>query len=83
MNRNDMDDITKELHDMATREILKRRMIASAGACYSADDVFSSGFGTSIADAYCALAGDFGAGVGTSAGDGFGGGDDLDGGVAE
>ncbi|XBH64158.1 hypothetical protein VPH35_117984 [Triticum aestivum] len=83
LNRNDMDDIIKEWHDMARRDILKRRMLASAGACYSADDVFSSGFGTNIAYAFSAPAGDFGAGVGTSAGDGFGGGDDLDGGGAE
>ncbi|EMS60361.1 ALA-interacting subunit 1 [Triticum urartu] len=31
MNRNDMDDLTKTWHDMARREILKRRMVASAG----------------------------------------------------
>ena len=35
MNRNDMDDLTKEWHDMARREFLKRRMVASASACYS------------------------------------------------
>ncbi|KAE8817339.1 ALA-interacting subunit 1 [Hordeum vulgare] len=29
MNRNEMDNITKEWHDMARREILKRRMIAA------------------------------------------------------
>ncbi|KAE8785739.1 ALA-interacting subunit 1 [Hordeum vulgare] len=28
MNRNDMDDLTKTWHDMARREILKRRMVA-------------------------------------------------------
>ena len=56
---------------------MKRRMLASADACYSAGDVFSSGFGTNIADAFNAPAVDF------SAGDGFGGGDDLDGGGAE
>ena len=33
MNRNDMDDITKEWPDMARRDILKRRMVASAGVC--------------------------------------------------
>ncbi|KAE8818544.1 Lactation elevated protein 1 [Hordeum vulgare] len=44
MNHNIMDDITKEWHDMARRDILKRRMLASAGACYSAGHVFSSGF---------------------------------------
>ena len=83
MNRNDMDDLTKTWHDMARREILKRRMVASAGPCYSADDGFSSGLGTNIADAFSAPAGDFGAGVGTSADGGFGGGDDLVGGGAE
>ena len=31
MNRDDMDDLTKTWHDMARREILKRRMVASAG----------------------------------------------------
>ena len=41
LNRNDMDGITKEWHDMARRDILKRRMLASAGACYSVGDVFS------------------------------------------
>ncbi|KAE8810269.1 Lactation elevated protein 1 [Hordeum vulgare] len=59
LNHNDMDDISKEWHDMARRDILKRRMSASASACYSADDVFSSGLGTNVA-------GDFSAGVGTS-----------------
>jgi hypothetical protein len=66
MNRNDMDDLTKTWHDMARREILKRRMVVSAGACYSSGDVFSAG-----------NVDDFGAGVGTSAGGGFGGGDEL------
>lgn len=65
LNRNDMDDISQEWHDMARRNILKRRMLASAGACYCAGDVLSSGFGTNVAD-------DFGAEVGTSAGDGLG-----------
>ena len=83
LNRNDMDNITKEWHDMARRDILKRRMVASAGACYSADDVFSSGFGTSAADAFSAPDDAFGAGVGTSAGDGLRGGDGIDGGGAE
>ena len=46
---------------------------------YSAGDVFSTGFGTNVADAFSALADDFGAGVGTSAGGGLGGCDDLDG----
>ncbi|KAE8807016.1 TGACG-sequence-specific DNA-binding protein TGA-2.1 [Hordeum vulgare] len=78
LNRNDMDDITKEWHDMARRDILKRRMLASAGACYSAGDVFSSEFGTNVVDAFSAPVDDFGVGVGTNAGDGFGGGDDLD-----
>uniref|UniRef100_A0A8I6Y1Y7 No apical meristem-associated C-terminal domain-containing protein n=1 Tax=Hordeum vulgare subsp. vulgare TaxID=112509 RepID=A0A8I6Y1Y7_HORVV len=76
LNRNDMDDISKEWHDMARRDILKRWMLASAGACYSVDDVFSSGFGTNVVD-------DFSVEVGTSVGDGFGGGDDLDGCGAE
>ena len=79
LNRNDMDDITKEWHDMARRDILKRRMLASVSVCYSAGDVFSSGFGTNVADAFSAPAGDFGAGVGTSTGDGFEGADDFDG----
>ncbi|XBI86051.1 hypothetical protein VPH35_094074 [Triticum aestivum] len=80
LNRNDMDDITKEWHDMARRDILKRRMLALAGACYSAGDGFLSGFGTNMADAFSKPAGDLGAGVGTCAGDGFQGGDDLNGG---
>ena len=33
MNRNDMDDLTKEWHDVTRRDILKRRMLASASAC--------------------------------------------------
>ncbi|KAE8772856.1 Lactation elevated protein 1 [Hordeum vulgare] len=66
LNRNDMDDIIKEWHDMTRRDILKRRMLA----CYSGGDVFSSGIGTNIVD-------DFSAGVGKCVGDGFGGGDDL------
>ena len=69
MNRNDMDDVTKTWHDMARREILKRRMVASAGACYSSGDVFSAPYGGNVDD--------FGAGVETSAGGGFGGGDEL------
>ena len=69
MNRNDMDDLTKTWHDMARREILKRRMVASAGPCYSSGDVFSAPYGGNVDD--------FGAGVGTSAGGGFGGGDEL------
>ncbi|KAE8801770.1 TGACG-sequence-specific DNA-binding protein TGA-2.1 [Hordeum vulgare] len=74
LNRNDMNDIIKKWHEMTRREISKRRMLV----CYSGGDVFSSEIGTNIAD-------DFGAGVRTSAGDGFGGadgfggGDDLDG----
>ncbi|KAE8794163.1 Lactation elevated protein 1 [Hordeum vulgare] len=76
LNRNDMNDISKEWHDMTRRDILKRRMLALADACYNVNDVFSSGFGTNVVD-------DFGAGVGTSVGDGFGGGDDLDGGYAQ
>ena len=31
MNRDDMDNLTKTCHDMARREILKKRMVASAG----------------------------------------------------
>ena len=73
MNRNDMDDLTKTWHDMARREILKRRMVASAGACYSSGDVFSAPYGGNVDD--------FGAGVGTSVGGGFGGGDELQGGL--
>ena len=44
-------------------------MIASASACYSAGDVFSAPYGGNVDD--------FGAGVGTSAEGGFGGGDEL------
>ena len=72
LNRNEMDDITKEWHDMASRDILKRRMLAVAGAGYNAGDVFSSGFGTNVADAFSAPGDAFGAGVGTSVDDGFG-----------
>ena len=42
-------------------------------------EMFSTGFGTNVADAFSAPADDFGAGVGTSAGGGLGGCDDLDG----
>ena len=69
MNRNDMDDLIKEWHDMARREILKRRMVASASACYSAGDVFSAPYGGDVDD--------FGVGVGTSDGGGYGGADEL------
>ena len=69
MNRNDMDNLTKTWHDMARREILKRRMVALASACYSSRDVFSAPYGGNVDD--------FGAGVGTSAGGGFGGSDEL------
>ncbi|XBH72232.1 hypothetical protein VPH35_099576 [Triticum aestivum] len=69
MNRNDMDDLTKTWHDMARREILKRRMVASAGACYSSGDLFSAPYGGNVDD--------FGAGVGTNAGGGVGGGGEL------
>ncbi|KAE8801097.1 Lactation elevated protein 1 [Hordeum vulgare] len=72
MNRNDMDDLTKTWHDMARREILKRRMVASTGPCSSSDDVFSDPYGANVDD--------FGAGVGTSIptdGCGFGGADEL------
>ena len=44
-------------------------MLVSAGACYSVGDVFSSEFGTNVADAFSAPADAFSAGVGTSAGD--------------
>ena len=69
MNRNDMDDLTRTRHDVARREILKRRMVAPAGACYSSGDVFSAPYGGNVDD--------FGAGVGTRVGDGFVGGDEL------
>ena len=45
MNRNDMDDVTKTWHDMARREILRRRMVALAGPCSSSGDVFSAPYG--------------------------------------
>ena len=79
LNRNDIDDLTKEWHDMARREILKRRMVVSASACYSAGGGFGAGFGTKVADAFSAPADDFSAGVGTSARGGFGGSDELHG----
>ena len=44
-------------------------MVASAGPCYSSEDVFSAPYGGNVND--------FGAGVGTSAGGGFGDGDEL------
>ena len=66
MNRNDIDDLTKTWHDMARREILKRRMIASAGPCSSFGDVLSAPYGGNVDD--------FGAGVATG---GFGGADEL------
>ncbi|KAE8797121.1 ALA-interacting subunit 1 [Hordeum vulgare] len=69
MNRDDVDDLTKTWHDIPRREILKKRMVASAGPCYSSGDVFSAPYGGNV--------GDFGAGVGTSAGGGFGGADEL------
>ncbi|KAE8812257.1 Lactation elevated protein 1 [Hordeum vulgare] len=68
MNHDDMDNLTKTWHDMARREILKKRMVASAGPCYSFGDVFSAPYGGNVDD--------FGAGVGTSAGGGFGGADE-------
>ncbi|KAE8786363.1 Lactation elevated protein 1 [Hordeum vulgare] len=67
MNRNDIDDITKTWHDMARREILKSRMVASTGLCSSSGDVFSAPYGANVDD--------FGAGVGTSDKGGFGGAD--------
>ncbi|KAE8787483.1 ALA-interacting subunit 1 [Hordeum vulgare] len=69
MNRNDMDDLAKTWHDMARREILKRRMVASTGPCSSSDDVFSAPYGANVDD--------LGAGVGTSNGGGFSGADEL------
>ena len=69
INHNDMDDLTKEWHDMARTEILKRRMVASASACYRGGDVFSAPYGGNVDD--------FGSGVGTSEGGGFGGADEL------
>ena len=69
MNRNDMDDVTKTWHDMARREILKRRMVASAGPCVSSCDVFSAPYDGNVDD--------FGAGVGTSNRGGYGGADEL------
>ena len=69
MNRNDMEDVTKIWHDMARREILKRRMVASAGLSASSGDVFSAPYGGNVDD--------FGAGVGTSDGGGYGGADEL------
>ncbi|KAE8787472.1 ALA-interacting subunit 1 [Hordeum vulgare] len=69
MNRNDMDDLTKTWHDMTRRKILKRRMVASAGPCSSFGDVFSAPYGANVDD--------FGAGVGTSDGGGFGGANEL------
>ena len=44
-------------------------MVASAGPCSSSGDVFSAPYGGNVDD--------FGAGVGTSAGGGFIGGDEL------
>ncbi|KAE8817636.1 Lactation elevated protein 1 [Hordeum vulgare] len=69
MNRNNMKDLTKTWHDMARREILKRRMVASAGPCSSSGDVFSAPYDANVDD--------FGARVGTSDGGGFGGADEL------
>ena len=69
MNRNDMDDVTKTWHDMARREILKRRMVASACPCSSSGDVFSAPYGGNVDD--------FGAGVGTSDGGGYDGAEEL------
>ena len=51
----------------------------SASACYSEGGGFGGGFGANVADAFSAPADDFGAGVGTSAGGGFGGSDELHG----
>jgi hypothetical protein len=83
LNRDDMDDVTKEWHDLARREILKRRMIAASGGCFGAGDVFSSSVGTSATDAFSVPRDDFGARVGTSAGGGLGGDKGIDGGGAE
>ena len=48
---------------------MKRRMVALASACYSSRDVFSAPYGGNVDD--------FGAGVGTSDGGGYGGADEL------
>ena len=56
-------------------------MVASASACYSAGGGFSAGFGANVADAFSAPTDDFGVGVGTSAGGGFGSADELQGGL--
>ncbi|KAE8817593.1 Lactation elevated protein 1 [Hordeum vulgare] len=69
MNRNDMGALIKTWYDMARKEILKRRMVASVGPCSSSGDVFSAPYGANVDD--------FGAGVGTSDGGGFGGADEL------
>ncbi|KAE8815914.1 Lactation elevated protein 1 [Hordeum vulgare] len=69
MKRNDIDDLTKTWHDMTRREILKWRMVASAGPCSSSGDVFSAPYGVNVDD--------FGAGVGTTDGGGFDGVDEL------
>ena len=73
INHDDMDNLAKTWHVMARREILKRRMVASVGLCYSSGDVFSAPHGGNLDD--------FGAGVGTSARGGFGGVDELQGGL--
>ncbi|KAE8785672.1 TGACG-sequence-specific DNA-binding protein TGA-2.1 [Hordeum vulgare] len=68
LSRDDMNDITKEWHDMTRRDILKRRMQAAAGGCFGAGDVFPSGVGTSVVDAFITPGYAFGVGVGTTAG---------------
>ncbi|KAE8813746.1 TGACG-sequence-specific DNA-binding protein TGA-2.1 [Hordeum vulgare] len=82
LNHDDMDDITKEWHEMARRDILKRRIVAAVGGCFGAGDVFPSGVGTSATDAFSAPGYAFGAGVETSVGDKVGGSDGIDGGGA-
>ncbi|KAE8789917.1 TGACG-sequence-specific DNA-binding protein TGA-2.1 [Hordeum vulgare] len=69
LNSDDMDDITKKWHDMARRDILKRRMVAAADGCFGAGDVFPSGVRTSVDDAFSAPVYAFVAGVETSVGD--------------
>ncbi|KAE8796577.1 TGACG-sequence-specific DNA-binding protein TGA-2.1 [Hordeum vulgare] len=55
LKRDDMDDITKEWHDMTRRDTLKRRMVAATRGCFGVGDVFPSGIGTSAAIALMAM----------------------------
>ncbi|KAE8769730.1 TGACG-sequence-specific DNA-binding protein TGA-2.1 [Hordeum vulgare] len=83
LNRDDMDGITQQWHDMSTRGILKRRMLAAVGWCFGARGLFPSRVGTSVPDTFSAPGYAFGARVGTSADDELGGGDDINGGGVE